>query len=570
MPTMRNNQRRALLWGVAFLTGCQDCDVAPVEDAPGSLKGTACHQVTGRPSIGAKVVVTADKSGSSTEYTGKADSRGAYQVDGIPPGQWPVRIDGEGIHVTFNVRILAGGMEERLDPMCIVGTQPVGTGCVAGQICNRHTGQIVSDAEVTVLLTNVNYYGDPTDLTGRTDDQGIFQICGVPVGTHVVQVRTVGFQKAFEAIVTENQTTTVATAPQCQRFDPDSYCTVQGRVCINSDPPGWLVGGRVTASLLDENGVLVSPVVTQEEEEYTDEDGRYEIFLRPAGKWRIQVLKGNFVSRHEVECFLGETVVIPETDQCVTASDCRFLVAQGMFDRVEEVLSRVGVQESRIDIVDGNPADLDEDWAFRAFGSYANLQSYCGVFFNCGITEGAFYGPQQNPVVVANLRRFVEEGGTLYASDQSYDIIEALYPAKVDWFGNDDLGSNAEYGLAGRINADVTDPGLLDFLRQENPAQETVEINFVYERWSLVQAVDPDVQVFLRANVQACADGEACTGALTIPRTPLTLRFIVGNQGGQVIFTAFHLETREATDGGPGQTLSTEDTDKVMRYLMFL
>jgi hypothetical protein len=242
------------------------------------------------------------------------------------------------------------------------------------------------------------------------------------------------------------------------------------------------------------------------------------------------------------------------------------LVAQGEFDRVENVLERVGVPEDQIDLVNGNRGGLSQDWAFSAFGVWDNLQPYCAVFLNCGIDESPFRGSRANPVVIENLRRFVEEkGGTLYASDQSYDVVEAVFPAKVDWFRDDGELSDAEYGLEGLITASITDDGLLTYLQSEQPGQETVSINFAYQRWALVQVLDTDVQVFLRANVQACADGEACTGAVGLPDTPLTLRFPAGGNGGQVVFTSFHVETRE------GETvLSTPDTDRVMRFLMTL
>ncbi|MEW5849785.1 MAG: carboxypeptidase-like regulatory domain-containing protein [Myxococcota bacterium] len=561
---------RLFTWAFLLLalTRCSDCETENIQENPGILQGTVCHQVNGRPSIGAKITVT-DESGA-TVLEGLSDNLGQYEIGNIPPGTANVTMNGEGVNnVKFAVPIKSDQTVVRKDPACIDPTTQVGKGCVAGQVCNKHTGNFVGQAQVAVILSNVNYSGE-TELEATTDDNGVFQICDVPEGSHVVQVRANGFQKAYPANVTQGQTTEVVSAPQCQAYDPTTHCRVTGRICSASTPPEWLADARVTALKLNADGTVTNPVIYGEEEEFTDADGNYEMFLQPAGKWRIQVVKGNFISRTDIDCLANETTAIPEGTQCVSASECRFLVAQGIFDRVEQVLGRVGVDAEDVELINGNPANFNEDWAFNAFGDYNRFAGVCGVFFNCGINESAFFGPGKNPVVIQNLQRFVQEGGTLYASDQSYDVVEALFPEKVDWFRNDDIASDAEYGLCGIKQANVVDPSLSAYLAQENPGQNTVEINFAYQSWSVVQALDADVQVFLRASIDACSDGDACSSSVTLNDTPLTIRFPVGTQGGQVIFTSFHVEAGGDEETCSGSPVSTEDTDRVMRFLMTL
>lgn len=564
MPTL-------LLGGVGLcLPACNGCNVETVDDTPGTLRGTACQQISGRPTIGAKVTVTAKK---GTVLTATTDTLGKFEMLNVPPGEADVLVEGEGApHTVADPKPLIKSklMSEWLDPACIDPTTLVGKGCITGQVCNRHTGTTVSDAVVTVVLSNGNYTGPATDLETTTNAQGIFQKCGIPAGSHTVTVRAVGFQRAYPATITEGQTTEVVAAPTCNPFNPMDYCRVTGRVCTSETPVGWLPDARVTAQLLNPDGTLASPAVHEAQDEYTDADGRYELFLQPQGKWKVQVQKGNFLSQTTVDCVVNEVKDIPEGTQCVSASQCRFLVAQGIFDRVESVLARVGVPANRIDVVNGNPPNLNDDWAFQAFGTATSLDGYCGVFFNCGIDESAFAGPRQNPVVLDHLRAFVERGGTIYASDQSYDVVEALYPGKVDWFRNDALASDAEYGLPGEITANVTEDGLRTYLQSTQPGQNSVTIKFNYQSWAIMQTLDPDVQVYLRAPVQACADGEACGSSVTLPDTPLTVRYPVGSQGGQVIFTSFHVEAMSVDDGGAGMILSTPDTDRVMRFLMTL
>ncbi|MBI5497960.1 MAG: carboxypeptidase regulatory-like domain-containing protein [Deltaproteobacteria bacterium] len=565
--------RSITLYGLAALAlalpACDGCELETVEDAPGTFKGTVCHQVTGRPSVGATITVKAKKSGGDIELTATSDGAGKFQLDNVPPGTARVTISGEGVHdlaVTPDPEIKTGLVTEWMDPMCIDPTRNLGHGCVTGQVCNRHTGGYVSGASVTVVLSNVQAQAGDAELATTTNPQGVFQICDVPEGTHTVLIRGVGYQKAYPATVTDGNTTEVVANPSCNAYDPQDYCVVQGRVCTSETPPGWLPDARVTAQMLDAVGNPLVPAVTEAEPEFTDAEGRYELYLQPEGRWRVQVQKGTFVSRQDVSCLKGETTVIQEGTQCVSAGECRFLVVTGIFDRIENVLGRVGVPQSRIDLVDGNPADLTDDWAFRTFGVASALEGYCGVFFNCGIDEAAFAGPFQNAVVLTNLRNWVSAGGTLYVSDEAYDVVENLYPGKLDFFRNDDLPSDAEYGLPGDVTASVVDESLRTYL-----GQDLVTIKFNYQSWTPIIGVDADVQVFLRGNSNVCADGEPCSSSLTLQQIPLTIRYPVGPNGGQVLFTSFHLETRPPpTDGGTPTEISTGDTDRVMRFLMTL
>ena len=552
------------------LSSCNGCEVQDIEDVPGSVVGRLCHMVTGRPSVGSTVTVSAERNGSQSTYAGVTDGDGHFDIAAIPPGTATITFSGEGVssRMAEQVAIASSLVTEWTDPACLDPATLPGKGCISGQVCNRHTGAFVSDASVTVILANVGFSPDDLSLQTTTTAEGVFQLCDIPAGTHTVSVRGQGFQHAYPVTVTEGMTSEVTSGASCQPFNPMDHCRVQGRVCTSETPMGWLPDAKVTAQLLDGNNMPVMPVVREAQEEFTDADGRYEIFLQPQGRWRVTVQKGSFLSQTDVDCLANEVTQIPDGQQCVSVGECRFLAVQGTFDRVESVLERVGVPADRVDLVDGNPANLNDDWAFRTFGAPDSLAPYCGVFINCGIDEAAFNGPRANPTVINNLRTFVLQGGLLYASDQSYDVVEALFPAKVDWYRNDDLASDAEYGLDGLISASVVDDGLHAFLAGQTASPDTVSINFAYQSWAVLMDVDPDVQVFLRANVQACADGDACTGSVLLPDRPLTIRFPVGNAGGRVIFTSFHLETRSSNDGGA--VVSTEDTDRVMRFLMTL
>lgn len=556
-------QRAPWTWGAGMgllmmAAGCNSCG-EDLAKAPGSVAGVLC-QANGRLAVGA--TVTAAVGDESRVAVTAGD--GAFLLENVPAGSATLSFDGEGQRgrPAETVTVTSDARTAFVDTRCLDPDRDVGKGCITGQVCNRHTGALVSGGTVSVVLQDAPA-GAMAPAPVLTDAQGLFQVCNVPEGGQVVTVRAAGFTRSYAANVVAGQSTEVVAGGTCTPFDPMAHCMVRGRICEDGTPRAWLGGARVTAVLLGAGGTPVMPLQREAQEEFSDEDGRYELFLRPGGRWRVEARKGNFVSRHEVDCTEGAVTEVAEGDQCLTPGECRFVVAQGVFDRVEDVLGRVGVPAAQVELVDGNPVDLS-DWAQAAFGDASRLEGVCGVFINCGVDEAPFRGPTANQAVIQNLRAFVEAGGTLYASDQSYDVLEALLPDKVDFLGNDDVWNAAEGGLPAMLNASVMDGALQSYLAQQAPTQQGVDINLAYQGWSVVQRVDADVQVYLRADVTVCTDGEACTQSRLQAATPMALRFAVGAQGGQVIFTSFHVEN-PAGDGG---MVSTTDTDRVMRFLV--
>lgn len=134
-----------------------------------------------------------------------------------------------------------------------------------------------------------------------------------------------------------------------------------------------------------------------------------------------------------------------------------------------------------------------------------------------------------------SFRTFVGHGGTLYASDLQFDLVELAFPEFVD--------TAAEgRGEVQTVEAEVVDPGLRRLL---GPA---IDLDFDMPSWRPAAFRGPDVTTYLRATY-AVRDGAEQTG-------PLLVTFPHGE--GTVIFTSFHNEAQ-----------NTEMEEELLRHLVF-
>jgi hypothetical protein len=156
--------------------------------------------------------------------------------------------------------------------------------------------------------------------------------------------------------------------------------------------------------------------------------------------------------------------------------------------------------------------------------------------------------------VAANVRRYVQDGGSLYISDWAYDLVEAVYPEKINFLRDDDENDGAEYGVDGTYIAEVVEPGLAAHL-----GTDSLEIGFSFGYFVLISDLAPGVTTYLRADMQyAVNDGSAL-----LDDAPVTVGFADGL--GRVLYTTFHQET---DPDGDTEVLDGPE-DQVLRYLVF-
>ena len=117
------------------------------------------------------------------------------------------------------------------------------------------------------------------------------------------------------------------------------------------------------------------------------------------------------------------------------------------------------------------------------------------------------------------IKAFVEQGGTVYASDWALDALIEAFPER-----------NITYTTENPQNiiANVIDKGL-----NTSTGLETVPVNFNLNDWRLINsALQDDVTTYISGSVEESGNKEV----------PLAFSFSYGDNGGKVFYTSFHHE----------------------------
>jgi hypothetical protein len=242
-------------------------------------------------------------------------------------------------------------------------------------------------------------------------------------------------------------------------------------------------------------------------------------------------------------------------------------VVTGDFDHMSEGLDRMLLSYTEYegficcaaydDTVDPGANGLKTEGLFTGStdGAGRELFIYDAVFLNSGSRGWGAYeynGVSEDnqllsdPAVLESIEEFVTQGNTLVLTDWTYDLIEAIWPDSLEFYGDDLEVDAAQAGLLGTVSATVSDSVLATTLDQEN-----VNVAFNFSNWSVIESVGSDVEVHLRGDIPYRISASEGTG--TMEDVPLLVSFEKG--GGQVIFASFHwaAQTPEL-----GQALMTE------------
>lgn len=261
-------------------------------------------------------------------------------------------------------------------------------------------------------------------------------------------------------------------------------------------------------------------------------------------------------------------------------------VVAGDFDSVQHSLDRLEVSYT---VYEGficcaaYDADLDpEDIGLTAESLFTytdqegvqELNKHDAVFVNSGARG---FGAEHyrtpsveddflvtDPEVIQRVKDYVElSGRTLVVNDWSYDLIEAAWPDKVDWYGEDTELDAAQVGLSGRHTARVQTEAL-----KQDLGTDTLSAEFNYTNWALVESVAEGVTVHAVADVMYKGAGSENVAEAT--DVPVLISFEAGQ--GLVVFSSMHWNTQSAgladtllvslVDGlDPGNALDVEPED---------
>jgi hypothetical protein len=337
------------------------------------------------------------------------------------------------------------------------------------------------------------------------------------------------------AVACVNDSGFTPTKPSLDDLQPGS---VSGRVC-EATSLTWLEGAQVYTQAFDENDIPIATMGT-----VTDDDGRWMIEdLLPSERLYDVVVQYGYeiLETHSVSIVSGQNVALAEPE-CF--APLNVAVVSGSYDDLGALLGDIGVFS--YDIVDGTSSAPLSDF----LSSYESMESYDVILFNGGhVEEDVIYDLDgsaggtinQN---LTNIQRFVEEGGVIYSTDWSYDIVELIWPSAIDFLGDDAYINAAQLGETGTVSANVTDDGLIGFI-----GQNTVDVVFDLPVWPVIDTSVGDVTVLLQAPVASYREGD---DVLSTKQVPLLVEFAAGS--GKVVFSSYRLVSN--SDGAMRSTFS--------------
>jgi hypothetical protein len=178
------------------------------------------------------------------------------------------------------------------------------------------------------------------------------------------------------------------------------------------------------------------------------------------------------------------------------------------------------------------------------------LRAYDVVFVTCGpypeswlgerIGEGArdseVYRPDEEVVrkLKESLRAYVRQGGTLYASDWRFTVVQMAFEEFAD-------RGHAE-GAKQDVEAEVVDGGLRELIGP------SISLHFDLDGWHPASLTGADVTTYLRGTFKTMQGSDLTK--------PLLVKIRFGE--GQVFYTAFHNEKQ-----------NSEEELQLLRYLVF-
>lgn len=231
-------------------------------------------------------------------------------------------------------------------------------------------------------------------------------------------------------------------------------------------------------------------------------------------------------------------------------------VSMGDFDDVTAPLNRMVVKHTTYDGVI-SVATWDEDYDAESvsrkveglLGSYDELALHDTVMIasgtrGCGVREYNGLNADDHlvtdPAVLENLREYVRRGGTVVATDWSYDLIEAAWPDYIDFHGDDEAIDSAQRGEITTVTAEVANEQLAFDLDQDQ-----VALSYNFSNWAVPESVSPEASVWFAGDVEVrLPDG---AGVEAIGGAPLLVSFEpYGPELGRVVYASFHFDAQTA------------------------
>ena len=227
-----------------------------------------------------------------------------------------------------------------------------------------------------------------------------------------------------------------ADAVASQACAPCGYGSLKGLICAPSDQI-YVNGATVTLTVTDCDGSVKQVTTT------TDKDGNYSFDKLPCGKHTAYVTKGAFKAQYWVNIKIDQETNLTGIGQklCFAATAAKIAVFWGQWDKQHKLLDELGFKYTyyNFEYEYFNNIDPKTIEAVQVLRDYDKLKQFQVLFFNCG--SAAMKYVDMFPEIAKNLKDFVLNGGSIYASDLAWAYVEAAFPDAIDFYGKTDLPS---------------------------------------------------------------------------------------------------------------------------------
>lgn len=316
--------------------------------------------------------------------------------------------------------------------------------------------------------------------------------------------------------------------------------SISGQVCDTARRT-WLEGATVYTHIIVDDELVATAEST------TDAEGWFHLEeLRGDTTYTIYVQYGSaVVDMYDVTIEGTDDVELPTPD-CSAVVSSTVAVVSGDYDELSAVLSRFGVT----DVYQVNGQTQEDITQFLS--NAENLLQYEAILFAGGnVEEDVFYDSDGSDAegvvgsVHAAVAEYVRGGGTIWATDWSYDLVEQLWPDTVQWMGDDGAPNAAQLGEPAALDARVRDRELENAL-----GTDSVRVQFELDTWPVAEVVGSAVDVYETVDAPWRLGMDSGTTA----DAPVAFSFADGD--GRVIYTSWTLDANAA------------DGEDVLRYLI--
>jgi hypothetical protein len=230
----------------------------------------------------------------------------------------------------------------------------------------------------------------------------------------------------------------------------------------------------------------------------TSADGSFKLDVEPGNYWLV-IQKGQF----RIEQMIGLSLGAIELPANMTTLPSQWkpeaglympkvAVVEGTNDYIEDILGKIGFGtmagnsftnpqgENGPEVTLYSYALTGPNSVVTLLGSIEEMRKYHIIFFPCSVDMDDIDAQLSNQTILANIRRYVSEGGKLYVTDWSGELSDRAFPQQIELgdVGADSVGTYDPMTFAGTL----TTPGNAD--------------GFKYSS-SDGKAVDPDLNSWL-------------------------------------------------------------------------